>query len=413
VYNNTTVSETSRMVIVCYWVYSLVCNNTRTGEIGPEHIAGPKCRRTYYNWTEECSSFDDGFSNGGGGGSSYNGGSGGTGGANSINTSPVNNSIEFSETVSNFLQSLSPEQLEYWNGLSTREQKNIVDYLEQPSADVEFVIQFLENSINSGLNLDFKKSLKSPANIDFSEIDKTTIEGQKLDCIYQKLMQSPSFENLFHNTFGGNQTKLNVKFEIANNLPDNIGGVCQLQPTVNGAYTNLIRININHLIGMNAKSNLINARTILHECIHAYLNIKKINCNLGTTIPELNGLDLQSLIGTFYQSFGCHIDVNGSLQSQHDFIFTYLIPSFRNIFSDIYNLLASESNINYVNNTIYNNSLTGENFTWNWNDFFKYYSMEGLHLCDSFVSAIQNVPNENFKYNFYKNEAQNFIKNCQ
>jgi hypothetical protein len=34
-------------------------------------------------------------------------------------------------------------------------------------------------------------------------------------------------------------------------------------------------------------------------------------------------------------------------------------------------------------------------------------------LCDSFVSAIQNVPNENFKYNFYKNEAQNFIKNCQ
>jgi hypothetical protein len=93
VYNNTTVSETSKMVIVCYWVYSLVCNNTRTGEIGPEHIAGPNCGRTYYNWTEECFSFDDGISNGGGGGSSYSGGHGGTGGANSINTSPVNNCI--------------------------------------------------------------------------------------------------------------------------------------------------------------------------------------------------------------------------------------------------------------------------------------------------------------------------------
>ncbi len=105
VYNNTTVSETSKMVIVCYWVYSLVCNNTRTGEIGPEHIAGPNCGRTYYNWTEECFSFDDGISNGGGsgptgsgptGGSTNTGsnvGSGGTGGANSINTSPVNNCI--------------------------------------------------------------------------------------------------------------------------------------------------------------------------------------------------------------------------------------------------------------------------------------------------------------------------------
>lgn len=93
VYNNTTVSENSKMVIVCYWVYSLVCNNTRTGGIGPEHIAGPNCGRTYYNWTEECFSFDDGFSNGGGGGSSYNGGSGGTGGPNTINTSPVNNCI--------------------------------------------------------------------------------------------------------------------------------------------------------------------------------------------------------------------------------------------------------------------------------------------------------------------------------
>lgn len=105
VYNNTTVSETSKMVIVCHWVYTLVCNNTRTGEIGPEHIAGPNCGRTYYNWAEECFSFDDGISNGGGtsstgsgstGGSTNtgsNGGSGGTGGANSINTSPVNNCI--------------------------------------------------------------------------------------------------------------------------------------------------------------------------------------------------------------------------------------------------------------------------------------------------------------------------------
>ncbi|MBP6039993.1 MAG: AHH domain-containing protein [Flavobacterium sp.] len=156
VYNNTTVSETSKMVIVCHWIYTLVCNNTRTGGIGPEHIAGPNCGRTYYNWTEECFSFDDGISNGGGsgptgsgptGGSTNTGsnvGSGGTGGANSINTSPVNNSIEFSETVSNFFQGLSLEQLKYWDDLSPREQKIIVDYLEQPGADVVFVKELMD-----------------------------------------------------------------------------------------------------------------------------------------------------------------------------------------------------------------------------------------------------------------------------
>lgn len=145
VYNNATVSETSKMVIVCYWVYSLVCNNTRTGGIGPEHIAGPNCGRTYYNWTEECFSFDDGISNGGGsgptgsgstGGSTNTGSNVGSGGTGGIITSPVNNSIEYSEIVSNFLQSLNPDQLEYWDDLSPREKKIIVDYLEQPGADV-------------------------------------------------------------------------------------------------------------------------------------------------------------------------------------------------------------------------------------------------------------------------------------
>lgn len=277
----------------------------------------------------------------------------------------------------------------------------------------EFATQLINNTIESGLIFDVEKSYKSPANIDFTAIDKTTPEGQKLDCIYQKLMQSPSFKNLFEDTFGGSQTKLNVKFEIADNLPNNINGTCQLQPPSNGNYTNLIRINVNILSGPDIKSNFKVAKTILHECIHAYLNIKKINCNLGTTIPELNGLDLQSLIGTFYQSFGCHIDVNGSPQSQHEFMFTYLIPTFQSIIGDIYQSLASESNLNYVNSTPFYNSLTDENFNWSWNDFFKYYSLEGLHQCDSFINAIQNVPNENYKYNFYRTKAQEFTKNCQ
>lgn len=87
VYNNTTVSETSKMVIDCHWISVLVCNNDGSGGIGPEHIAGPNCTKTYHSWSQECFTFDDGMSDGGGGTSSYGGGSGGTGG---IKTSPVN-----------------------------------------------------------------------------------------------------------------------------------------------------------------------------------------------------------------------------------------------------------------------------------------------------------------------------------
>jgi hypothetical protein len=108
VYNNTTVSETSKMVIDCHWIHVLLCINDGYGGIGNEHPANANCQNphlTYYAVRQVCNSFDDGISSGGGtgptgsgptGGSTNtgsNGGSGGTGGANSINTSPVNNCI--------------------------------------------------------------------------------------------------------------------------------------------------------------------------------------------------------------------------------------------------------------------------------------------------------------------------------
>lgn len=106
VYNSSPVSESSKMIIICYWITTTYCNNTVTGEIGPEHIAGEKCRRTYTRSIYRCTAGDDGTvdnipmgdggSDGGGGGtatpdSNYDGsdtsihGNGG----NNINTAPV------------------------------------------------------------------------------------------------------------------------------------------------------------------------------------------------------------------------------------------------------------------------------------------------------------------------------------
>lgn len=126
-----------------------------------------------------------------------------------INTSFVGclNCPDISLELEEFLSNLSPEQLNWWNYPKNKiAVESIEDYLTQNnfnSQSSQFTQEFISSSINSGLNLNFKKSIKSPINIDFTEIDTTTTEGQRLNFIYNKLMQSPSFKNLFVNTFGG------------------------------------------------------------------------------------------------------------------------------------------------------------------------------------------------------------------
>ncbi len=112
VYNNTPLSTSSKTIIICYWITTTYCNNTLSGEIGPEHIAGPDCRRTYTRSVYRCTAGDDGtiedtsiggegVPDGGGGGSvtpdsNYDGsdtsihGNGG----NNINTAPVAPELE-------------------------------------------------------------------------------------------------------------------------------------------------------------------------------------------------------------------------------------------------------------------------------------------------------------------------------
>ena len=115
----------------------------------------------------------------------------------------------------------------------------------EPEAE-EFIEQLIENSVETGLTFDVELSKKSPANIDFSEIDLliNTPEAQKLKCIYKKLTNSPEFKRLFEGTFGGTQDKINVKFQMqpnllsANGLPSD--GNCSPTEVINGNYYTLL-----------------------------------------------------------------------------------------------------------------------------------------------------------------------------
>src|SRR5690606_7890521 len=63
-------------------------------------------------------------------------------------------------------------------------------------------------------------SYKSPFNIDLSlvrpECEDGTVDPakEKFMCVYNKLVESSTFKELFLDIFGGDQTQINVKFEV-------------------------------------------------------------------------------------------------------------------------------------------------------------------------------------------------------
>lgn len=140
--------------------------------------------------------------------------------------------------------------------------------------------------------------------------------------------------------------------------------------------------------------------------------MKKANCDNGATLPYLNNLQLGELIETFYQGFNCHIEVNGSAQSQHDFIFNHMIPTFMDVLWGLKDKLISQSHQQQITSDPFYNTTTGAFEPFIWNDFFYNLSLAGLHETESFTNHIANDPVKLQKFNFYNSSAQLLTKNC-
>ena len=316
--------------------------------------------------------------------------------------------------------SISQQQWVYGNENNINTYRDIIAYINKPeninnNEARNFAKEIIEQMrLNPELKLDISASAKSPANIDVSLVQGTSEAEKKFRCIYEKLTQSPSFKNLFTDTFG-TSNRINVKFEIVENLtftnPDGSisypNATCQMS-SINNNYNNTIKISTNILEGQ--RSNIEIAKTILHECIHAYLNIKKINCNNGTTIPQINNKLFPELLSSFYQD-NCFIDVNGVNQGEHTFMFDYMIPVFQQVLGEVKNLIIPQSHIQIAEEGEYVNNL-GSNLTWDWNDFYKYLSVNGLTNTQSFIDEIESNPNKLYLFNFYNIKANQFSKTC-
>jgi len=321
---------------------------------------------------------------GGDGGSGGGGGSGSGGGSNG--SGPVVVQPNVPSQLSVFVSSLGPSQKAWWNSYANAIKKlPMMSYLGQNNysdASQDFVRGLIEQIILNP-NTDLNKSLASPFFIDLSSVSGNSQEEIIFRNVYESLLKSPKFKALFTDLFGSTPL-FNVKFVIEDIPQNNTGhtsGTCSLYISgSNPAPFNIISIDRQFLL---SKPKINAALVILHECIHAYLNIKFRNPTIGMQINNINDMDFQECINTYYNGFSGN-------QTQHSFFLEYMLPVMVEILNDVKDEMLTPSQISAVENPQPNSviyavtttmpSVENYNITlpWNWNHYFTHFCTTGL-----------------------------------
>lgn len=250
---------------------------------------------------------------------------------------------------------------------------------EADKANAEYILA--NYMMGNGLRIDIAASAKSPVNVDLTAVTPSSNINEtnhalkvKFMAVYGELMKSPKFKELFIDLFNDN-SKPRAKFEIAN-LPNNVNGNTVM--FVNNPLDNKILIDTDLLLRGNS---MAIAKTIIHECIHAYLNMKLSHPNMGMSIPGLNNMDLQKVINTYYNGFK-------NDQDQHNFIYNYMLPTMQTILSEVKDLLVSPTDNAGMLDLSMHIPLGAPTTPFNWNEFYKNLSLNGLQECTFFKNEI-------------------------
>lgn len=309
-------------------------------------------------------------------------------------------------------------QREWWKNAENREVcDGYVMYLLENGATEEnlaFIRSLIDNSIESGLVLDAESSAKSPFNIDMTGVNGNSPEEQRFNTVYNKLKASPLFKSLLVNMFESS-ARYNVKFEIED-LSVNIHGRCKPVATTPPKVYNRILIDIDHL---RDGSDVSIATTIIHEMIHAYLNV--LRAQHGATPTELENDDLANCIVNYWTSQLL------TPENQHNFMVENFGATIQQILVDIKDSLFTAEDINKVEHPEnYSNdyflrlpgNITPENeFTqsttvipWNWENFFNWQSYEGLQESGAFLQFYPKGSEEYYYCGWYIRIGNNAFK---
>lgn len=168
--------------------------------------------------------------------------------------------------------------------------------------------------------------------------------------------------------------KFNVNFEINDHVyEDNDPSKKEVHATTSqDPITKVITIKVSKQILITgttmSQTNIENAKTILHECIHAYLFVKANNPNVGA--------DFVNILNTMYPT----------VNEQHDFMYTKMIPTMQKVLSEIRDSVTTQTGRNILE-TQYTMHPTTNPLTstqWIWNEYYKYISINGLEEATCF-----------------------------
>ena len=261
---------------------------------------------------------------------------------------------------------------------------------------VAFSKQLLQQMVlNPGLYLDIEASSKSPMNIDRSKINSNTPEGKKFNEIYDDaLVKSPEFQKLFIDIFKDG-TRSNVKFEIDDHVHEDndttkkeVNAITILDPVTKII---IIKISKQILIAGTTKSQtkIENAKTILHECIHAYLFIKAKNPSIGA--------DFVKILNSMYPN----------TKEQHDFMYGKMIPTMQKILGEIRDLITTTPKRVILENDVIIHPTPSTSKSWNWNDYYFNLSLNGLDQTSCFIEDHPNNSNALSLFNQYISHGHN------
>lgn len=283
-----------------------------------------------------------------------------------------------------FLSKLDPlTQKSLLNEITTLEKievvNNVVNFMIQNPDEILFTSEILKAiNLNPSLNIDLESSFNSPFNIDRSSIKDVTEEDKKFNKIYDALKTSPEFKKLFIDIFDGDKSRINVKFEIADRVfTDNDTSKPEVNATTSeDPITKNLTIKISKQILISgttrSQTNIENAKTILHECIHAYLFSKAANPAVGFTFVET----LNSKYPT--------------PNEQHNFMYDKMIPTMQKVLGEIRDMVTSEPRRNYLADINLSPTPLTENILWNWMDYYLNLSLTGLESTNFFKNDFPN-----------------------
>ncbi|MFB3389809.1 hypothetical protein [Flavobacterium sp. LAR06] len=254
------------------------------------------------------------------------------------------------------------------------------------SAAKEGINRMIENP---ELNIDFQASYSSPTFIDLSFVSGNSEEEKKFMCVYNKLTETQGYKDLFLKMFNGDKTKPNVVFKIGDL------GIANGKTDPKSAMDMEIIMDRNFLLddggdgegGNEGGTTMDIAKTIIHEGIHAYLNVKLGDPSIGMSIPTLNNMDIADAMNSYYNG-------KDGDQTQHSFIYAHLVPTMQMILLEVRPSLVSPAKSKEVEGalmTMKDESITGY---FNWNGYYRNLSLLGLHNCHFFKAEIGSFNDE-------------------